>query len=309
MGVHKSHFLLIVLFSSLFYCPLLIQSYPNERTFNLREFLRLRCSLSPNEQVITTWKGSVYLHLYQTEVNHIFDVVGMNIARCLNHSNTHETILTTRETQLYIDVNTGEKLIKWKNPYTGEILSVIHVANDPVQSKMSTDDFSINGYLTSDNQVVLPMDVNLYYPNPLFQNETLRRYSKENFYQAGEYFRFFTRLDEITDENLTQVNQMDISWTRISPFLPWMNMSTEFNGTLVFSAQGTKVYSLNQLDHVLLKEINDRIPIYRNAPNCLLDIPNETSWTYFKKYFAEYLSNTEEFPMAKSEEDAPCVPK
>ncbi|CAF3375343.1 unnamed protein product [Rotaria sp. Silwood1] len=241
------------------------------------------------------------------EVDHIFDVIGMNIARCLNDSNNHQIILTSRETQLYIDVNTGEKLNQWSNPYTGNIVSVIHVANDPVQSTMSTDKFSIKGYLTSENQIVLPIDVNLFYPNPLFENETLRHYSKEKFYQAGEYFKFFTTLNQITNESLTQVNQMDLSWTRISPILPWMNMSTQYNGTLVFSAQGTKISSLTQIDQVLFNEIIKRIPIYENAPNCQLDTSSETSWTYFKKYFSEYLSNTQEFPIPKSKEDIPCV--
>ncbi|CAF2521995.1 unnamed protein product [Rotaria sp. Silwood2] len=271
------------------------------------KFLRLRCSLNPNEQVITTWKGSVYLHLYQLEVDHIFDVIGMNVARCLNDSNNHQIILTSRETQLYIDVNTGEKLNKWENPYTGNIVSVVHVANDPVQSTISTEKFSIKGYLTSENQIVLPIDVNLFYPNPLFDNETLRYYSKEKFYQAGEYFKFFTTLNQITNESLTQVNQMDFSWTRISPILPWMNMSTQYNGTLVFSAQGTKISSLAQIDQVLFSEIINRIPIYENAPNCQLDTSSETSWTYFKKFFSEYLSNTQEFPMPKSKENIPCV--
>ncbi|CAF2390321.1 unnamed protein product [Rotaria sp. Silwood2] len=307
MKFQNPFFLIVILCLLLLYFFNIIQSYPNERIFNLKEFLRLRCSLNPNEQVITTWKGSVYLHLYQLEVDHIFDVIGMNVARCLNDSNNHQIILTSRETQLYIDVNTGEKLNKWENPYTGNIVSVVHVANDPVQSTISTEKFSIKGYLTSENQIVLPIDVNLFYPNPLFDNETLRYYSKEKFYQAGEYFKFFTTLNQITNESLTQVNQMDFSWTRISPILPWMNMSTQYNGTLVFSAQGTKISSLAQIDQVLFSEIINRIPIYENAPNCQLDTSSETSWTYFKKFFSEYLSNTQEFPMPKSKEDIPCV--
>ncbi|CAF0913082.1 unnamed protein product [Rotaria sordida] len=307
MNFQKPFVFIIISLLLLLYFSNVIQSYPNERIFSLKEFLRLRCSLNLNEQVIITWKGSVYLHLYQMEVDHIFDIIGMNIARCLNDSNNHQIILTSRETQLYIDANTGEKLNKWTNPYTGNIVSVIHVANDPVQSIISTDKFSIKGYLTSENQIVLPIDVNLFYPNPLFENETLRYYSKEKFYQAGEYFKFFTTLNQIINENLTQVNQMDLSWTRISPILPWMNMSTQYNGTLVFSAQGTKISSLTQIDQVLFKEIINRIPIYENAPNCQLNTSSETSWTYFKKYFSEYLSNIQEFPIPKSKEDIPCI--
>lgn len=290
-----------------FYFINVVQAYPNDRVFSLKEFLRLRCSLDPNEQVITTWKGNVYLQIYQLPANHVFDVIGMNIARCLNHSKNQEIILTTRETQLYVDINTSKKLITWTNPYTGNNVSVMHVANDPVQSIISTNDFTINGYLSSQNQVIIPTDINLFYPNPLFQNETLRYYSKEKFYQAGEYFKFFTALNQITNETLSQVNEMDFSWSRVSPILPWMNMSMLHNGTLIFSAQGTKVSSLTEIDQVLLEEIITRIPIYQNAPDCQLNATSETSWTYFKKYFSQYLSHTQEFPIPKSKEDIPCV--
>ena len=285
-----------------------IQPYPNRRAFNLKEILRLRCSLNPSVEAITTWKGSVYLHLYQSEPANLFDVVGVNIGRCLNDSKNHQIIVTTREIQLYIDVSTGQKLIQWTNPYTGETVPVIHVANDPVQSTIQVDGYSTTGYLTSVNQIMLPIDVNLFYPNPLYSNETLRKYSKEQFYQAGEYFKYFSTLDQITNENLTEVSQMDISWTRMGPILPWMNMSSQYNGSMVFSAQGTRVARLDELDGVLLNEIDTRMPIYKNAPECQLNSSSATSWTYFKRYFTEYLSKTQEFPIPKSKEDIPCVP-
>ncbi len=296
-----------LLFMNLYYSNSLLV-YPKTITFNLTEFLRLRCSLNSNDQVITTWKGSVYLHIYQLPPKRIFDIVGMNIARCLNDTKKNQVILTTREAQLYLDPITGHKLIQWMNPYTGQTVPVMHVENDPVQSFFVPDGFYIDGYLTSSNQVAIPVDVNLFYPNPLYDNETLRTYSKERFYQAGEFFKFFTPLDQITNRNLTQVHQSDLSWTRISPVLPWMNMSTQYTATLVFSAQGSKVNDINQIDQVLLNEIINRIPLYKNAPNCQLDAPSETSWTYFEKYFAEYLSKTQEFPIPKSKEDAPCIP-
>ncbi|CAF1125546.1 unnamed protein product [Rotaria magnacalcarata] len=99
----------------------------------------------------------------------------MNIARCLNSSNNKEIILTTRETQLYIDAITGVKLNKWTNPYMGDTESVMHVANDPVQRTISTNDFSIEGYLTSENQVVLSIDVYLFWTQNIQLTPKLHR--------------------------------------------------------------------------------------------------------------------------------------
>lgn len=283
-----------------------IEIYPDKISLNLEEFLRLRCSLNESDEVITTWKGNVYLHIYENEPKHLFKIVGMNIARCLNDSMNNEIILTSREVQLYVDLISEEKLNEWFNPFIEKNVSVIHVANDPVQSSFPMKEFSIDGYLTNNKQIVIPSDVNLYYPNPLFDNETLRFYSKEKYYQAGEFFKFYTSLEEIINENLTQVNSMDISWTRVSPVLPWMNMSS-FDAKLIFSAEGTKVNSLDEIDPVLFNEIEVRIPVYKNAPSCQLNATSETSWTYFKKYFQEYFSNEKQFPIPKFKEDIPCL--
>ena len=145
-------------------------------------------------------------------------------------------------------------------------MSVVHVANDPVQNIIPIKGFSI--------------DVNLFYPNPFF---------KEAFYQPGEYFNFFITLDKVTFETLTRIDQMNLSWTRVAPVLPWMNMSGGFNSTLVFSAQRSEVDCLNQMDVVLFNEIAERNSSYQHTRTCQLNTLSETIWTYFKKYFAEYL--------------------
>lgn len=295
---------LLTIFSSAIFT---IQSYPNHISLNLEQFMRLRCSLNPDEEVVTTWKGSAYLHLYQSMPKNLFNIIGMNIARCLVDEKNRQIILATREAQLYTDVSSGKKLVQWQNPYTQQTVSVIHVSNDPVQSTLPMDGFTIDGYLSNENKVILPIDVNLYYPNPLFSNETLRFYSKEQYYEAGEYFKFFTSFDQLVNESSDSVHQLDISWTRVAPILPWMNMSQTFNGTLIFSAQGSKVHSLTDIDETLYNEIIQRIPLYQHAPNCLLNTTSETSWTYFKKYFQEYISNRQEFPIPKATEDIPCV--
>ena len=85
---------------------------------------------------------------------------------------THQMILTSREVQLYLNATTDHKLIQWMNPYTGEAVPIMHIANDPAQSTFAIDGFSIDGYLTSANQVVLSIAVNLSYSNPLYDNET-----------------------------------------------------------------------------------------------------------------------------------------
>jgi len=37
---------------------------------------------------------------------------------------------------IYLNLQTGEILNRWQNPWTGETVGVIHVANDPVNVRL-----------------------------------------------------------------------------------------------------------------------------------------------------------------------------
>ena len=61
----------------------------------------------------------------------------MNIRQCATVQDAERGTgfkLVTREILLYQDPKTGEVLEKWENPWTGEEVDVLHVANDPVNS-------------------------------------------------------------------------------------------------------------------------------------------------------------------------------
>jgi hypothetical protein len=53
-----------------------------------------------------------------------------------------------------------------------------------------------------------------------------------------------------------------------------MKMGTR-EGNLIYTAYGYKVNGIHQLPKILMDEILHRIPLYKNAPNCYLDKPNE----------------------------------
>ena len=57
----------------------------------------------------------------------------MNVRQCVSVTNDQGEVgyrLISREVMLYLDPDTGEVLRTWDNPYTGETVDVIHVAND-----------------------------------------------------------------------------------------------------------------------------------------------------------------------------------
>ena len=277
-------------------------TYPFLTSITPTELVRIRCSTDPNQQVITSWIGTAYNVADQTASLPLFGLVGMNIARCLYVNSTWQ--LTSRELMLYTDPSTGQKLTNWNNPLTGEVNNVMHVANTPVQQVFAS---AVNLTVVNKDQGVLALDINLLYPNSLARNVTYAPYSPQALYKAGEFFKFIAPMKDITKNNLKQVSELEFSWTRYSPYLPFMKMGNR-PGMLFFSAQGAKVKDFNELPAVLKNEINNRVPVYKNAPPCILNSSSESSWTYFAKYFDQYLAGAE-FPIPQASDSTPCKPR
>ena len=75
-------------------------------------------------------------------------------------------------------------------------------------------------------------------------------------------------------------------------------------GQLVYSANVKKFQEFDELSPVLRQVIQSQLPIYQEAPHCFLATSNETSWTYFRQHFQEYLDGAQ-FPV-EEESDPPC---
>ena len=59
-------------------------------------------------------------------------------------------------------------------------------------------------------------------------------------------------------------------------------------GFLVYSADGSKVSSFQDLPEWLRREIRTELPLYEHAPECYLKARNVSSWSYFARYKADY---------------------
>lgn len=71
-------------------------------------------------------------------------------------------------------------------------------------------------------------------------------------------------------------------------------------GHLIYSAYGSKVSSFKDLPQLLQDEINDRVGLYKNAPNVVLYREDMASWTYFKQHFESYLAG-DTFPVLETD--------
>jgi hypothetical protein len=250
---------------------------------------KIHCSTVDGEPVVYHWSGRVFARAPGVPDRHVFNVEGMNVRQCGTVTDPARGTgyrLVSRELMIYLDPRTNQVLRTWTNPETDQVVKVIHVANDPVNSRPTYkrmadgSPFRFSGRVKQ-GWVFLPFEAPLFYVNPL--GGDYQEYVG-NQYHAMEIFDFSVREDDLLDASRPRADA-SIAWVRISPWLPWMGMGGRPGG-LVFNAVGqTMANGIEGLPQVLRDEIAANYPDYVAPPPLDDARPNETSWTYFRKVF------------------------
>jgi len=247
---------------------------------------KIHCSLKDGEPVVFWWRGHVYSRRPGEKDRKVFNVEGMNTRACATVTNPQGGYgyrMVSREVMFYLDPETNQILRTWKNPWTGKDVEVIHVANDPVNQRPTFAQGPAGPYqfnaIFKDGQVLVLTEVPLFYPNPLagdYQSYV------GGTYQAIEMFGSYLKESDLLDATKNAVDNVAISWTRVSQWLPWMEMGDR-PGQLMFHAAGMRLKRYDDLPESIKQEINANYPIYQTPPPLDDARPNETSWTHFKK--------------------------
>ena len=251
---------------------------------------KMNCSLQEGEPIVYWWQGSAYSHVPGERDRHLFNVEGMNIRHCKNFEDPergHGFRSVSREILLYLDPETNEILRSWTNPWTGEDVDVIHVANDPVNMRRPLyargpdgSPFHFDAVIVG-NRVIDGGEAPLFYKNPLggdYQDYV------GNMYHAMEALNSYTYADDLFDSEKDKLDSYVLSWARFSEWLPWMKMGGR-TGMMIFSTVGGRVNGYDGLPERLKAEIQANYPIYDEPPPLDDDRPNVTSWSYFKEIF------------------------
>ena len=258
---------------------------PNDPDDTLTIGRKIGCSTIDGEPITYWWHGRAYSRRMGEKDRLLFNVEGMNTRACSAVSDAQKGDgykLVSRELLLYKDPETDEVLATWDNPWTGETVDVLHVANDPVNftaykvgrdGKPATWQASIVGdsWWTTNT-------VPLWYPNPLASE-----YQKEigGTYHATAMFNFMGDLESLLDENTTTAD-VQVGWVRMSDWLPWMMMNGR-DGIIYMHTAGLKLDSWDDLPETMKAEIAKHYPDYTSPPPADDSRRNETSWLYYKK--------------------------
>jgi Protein of unknown function (DUF1838) len=264
--------------------------------FDASQWVKTRSSLDPNQSNFLIWAGKIYAFVPGEKRKLLFKMVGMSASRCIPKEEGSWDF-TSRELTYYLNPETDEILREWENPWTKETVTVVHVANNPVQGNFQG---KFPGQVEGDSTTFV-FDIFPTYPNPLAKDPKFAEYSPNPNYQAAELFKITVPTADLLNSELLSVSKLRLSWDRIGQWVPWMKMGNQ-PGNLIYSAYGSKVNGFTELPQLLQDEINTRVGLYKNAPKASLDVEEDmTSWLYFQQHFDAYLAG-KRFPLPVAEE-------
>lgn len=244
----------------------------------LTAYVKMRGSLDPKAESVVYDEGYIFVVMPNQPIKPILKFQMYNIARFEKTDTGYNLI--TREMLAYEDLKTGAILNKWYNPYIKDTVSVLHVWNDPVNSKNLAKTFNLDIMPLANGRSCVYIDVPLFYPSPLKKADWPKN-SRSDMYQAAEMFKFYVNDKDVQNKKLKSI-PCDISWTRLSDYLPWMNMA-DAPGYLMYSSQGSKLAGgFADLPSNIKDFVLATAPEYQHAPSTYVT-PNMTSWKYYKK--------------------------
>jgi len=255
--------------------------FAETREFSPTQFAKTRCTTDGTPSFLA-WSGYLYSFMPDEPKRKLFKIVGMSVGRCIPQSDGVWDF-TSRELLLYLDPETGEMMRHWQNPWTGEMLPVVHVANSPIQGTLSDN---IPAEVDGDTTTFI-FDLFAHYPNSLADDPQFVEYCDRPMYSAVELFKLTVPTVDLEDPSTTTVSKLTLSWNRVGPWLPWMKMAQR-SGNLIYSAHGKKVKDFDELPAILKQEIETRIPMFKDAPPKKVEGAEMNSWEYFKQHFEAY---------------------
>ena len=189
-----------------------------------------------------------------------------------------------REAIFYTDLATGDVLRTWNNPYIDEEVEVVDVINDPwnhfyaEEVKRFEPEYGglnkpkpkppvpfTNGFFDAGHGMVQNRrHINLYYKAAL-QPDTWPRESAGPMNQVSEFFTSAVKLADLQDPEKTSVHHTG-SWSRVTPWLPWMLMGQAPGNCLYACFMGTADHPGDVLPRPVMDYAEKHYAKYFEAP-------------------------------------------
>jgi hypothetical protein len=270
----------------------------NDNEWNRDTFARIMGDLEFGKQKFGWYKGTVKGVMPGQPIKDLCGFEGFSYARLKdNGDGTYQKLL--REVGYYTDLKTGEVMDEYYNPYLDEMVKVVHIANDPFNHVISAFfpqppsygglnkdkkppkvPFIMPWTEVGDNKVLLQNSINLFYPSAL-QPEKWPRESSGKMNQVSEMFNYVFDREDLANPDVTGL-EFSGSWTRITPWLPWMLMG-QSPGHISYDCIMGCYNNTDMMSPKIRAYAEKHHPTYFNAPTEWED----PSWSSLEHYANE----------------------
>lgn len=249
--------------------------------WNRDTYARMDGELDTSKQKVSRITGTVYGVRDNEKVRPLFKMDGFSVVRTLRlPDGNYRRVL--KEVVFYRDLETGKIMDSWKNPYTGETVKVVPIANDPYnydirdtkpqppsygglnKETRKAEPFLLDWSDGPGDTLILETGIDLFYPAALQPKEWPRE-SAGSFNRVSEHFLFFVNKKDIENPKLTAL-PVTGAWSRITPWLPWMLMGEAPGFISYFASFGTMTDGIKGLPADLVEAARKIDPGYLTAP-------------------------------------------
>ncbi len=249
--------------------------------WNRDTYARIDGELDTSKQKVSRITGKVYGVRDNEKVRPLFKLDGFSVVRTIRLPDGNWRRLL-KEVVFYRDLATGKIMETWRNPYTGEDVKVVPIANDPFnydirdtkpqppsygglnKDARPPEPFLLDWSDGPDGTLILETGIDLFYPAAL-QPAQWPRESSGAFNRVSEHFLFFVKRRDIENKRLTAL-PVTGSWSRITPWLPWMLMGQAPGFINYFCSFGTLTNGIADLPDDLVAAARAIDPGYLIAP-------------------------------------------
>jgi hypothetical protein len=202
-------------------------------------YARIDADIDPTKEKCGWIKGKAMGVRPNEKVRKLFDVEGFSFVRTKKlEDGSYRRML--REIVFYRDPVTGEIMKEWDNPYTGERVKVVPIANDPFNFTISEFiqgppsygglqkaeptkiPFLQNWEFGPNGTMLLQTGIDMIYPNALQPDKWVRE-SSGVMNRVSEHFIYTVKREDVENPHLTHIPHIG-AWSRVTPWLPWMLM-------------------------------------------------------------------------------------
>lgn len=202
-------------------------------------YARLDADIDPTKEKCGWIKGKAYGVRPNEKVRPLFGVEGFSFVRTKKlEDGSYRRML--REVVFYRNLETGEIMKEWDNPYTGERVKVVPIANDPFNFTISEFQPQAPSYgglqkvepkkvpflqdweYGPNGTMLLHTGLDMQYPNALQPDKWVRE-SSGVMNRVSEHFIYVVQKEDVENPYLTHIPHIG-AWSRITPWLPWMLM-------------------------------------------------------------------------------------